>query len=102
MLNPSAACSALEPRPALLVPRYQNGIPVDQNVRGVSGELAPPVATQGEPSDRPFRERANAVEFESIEAEPALDQTVGGEAWVVLIVEQSEGTGHRCENNTVL
>src|SRR5262245_54092734 len=55
-----------------------------------------------EPRDRPFGERADAVEFERIEAQPVLDQTVGGEAWVVLIVEQSEGAGHRGEKNTVL
>jgi len=40
MLNPSAACSALGPKPSLLVPRHQNGVPVDQNVRGVSGDQA--------------------------------------------------------------
>ena len=33
-----------------------------------------------EPRDRPFGERADAVEFERIEAQPVLDQTVGGEA----------------------
>jgi hypothetical protein len=54
-----------------------------------------------EPRDRPFGERADAVEFERIEGQPVLDQTVGGEAWVVLIVEQSEGTGHRCENTRI-
>ena len=61
-----------------------------------------PVVAPLEPRDRPFGERADAVEFERIEAQPVLDQSVGGEVWVVLIVEQSEGTGHRCENNTVL
>ena len=39
MLNPSAASSALKPRSPLLVPRYQNGISVDQNIRCASGEL---------------------------------------------------------------
>ena len=39
-----------------------------------------------EPRDRPFGERADAVEFERIEAQPVLDQTVGGEAGLVIAV----------------
>src|SRR5262249_44047990 len=34
---------ALKPRPSLLVPNHQNGVPVDQNIRCPSGEQAPPV-----------------------------------------------------------
>src|SRR5262245_11697865 len=36
-----------------------------------------PVVAPLEPRDRPFGERADAVEFERIEAHPVLDQTVG-------------------------
>ena len=39
-----------------------------------------------EPRDRPFGERADAVEFERIVAQPVLDQTVGGEAGLVIAV----------------
>ena len=39
-----------------------------------------------EPRDRPFGERADAVEFERIEAQPVLDQKVGGEAGLVIAV----------------
>jgi hypothetical protein len=53
-----------------------------------------------EPSDRPFHERPEAVELERVQAEPVFDQAVDRDAWVVLIVVQSEGTGHLCETNT--
>ena|SRR5215467_3201787 len=52
------------------------------------------------PSDRPFHERADAIELERVQAEPVFDQAVGRDAWLVLIVVQSEGTGHLCETNT--
>src|SRR5215831_10052795 len=83
MLDPPTA-QALKPRPSLLVPNHQNGLPVDQNIRCPSGEQAPPVVAPLEPRDRPFGERAGAVEFERIEAEPVLDQTVGGEVGLVI------------------
>ena len=53
-----------------------------------------------EPRDRPFHERAEAVELERVQAGPVFDQAVGRDTWVVLIVVQSEGTGHLCETNT--
>jgi hypothetical protein len=65
----------------------------------VSGEVVGFFAPS-EPSDRPFHERAEAVELERVQAEPVFDQAVGRDAWVVLIVVQSEGTGHLCETNT--
>jgi len=52
MLAAPAARRAFKPRPRLLVPRHQNGVPVDQNVRGVSGELVG-IFAPSEPSDRP-------------------------------------------------
>jgi len=64
----------------------RNGVPVDQNIRCLSGEQAPPVVAPLEPRDRPFGERADAVEFERIEAQPVLDQTVGREAGLVIAV----------------
>src|SRR5262249_5121324 len=42
MLAPPTA-PALKPRPSLLVPNHQNGVPVDQNIRCPSGKQAPPV-----------------------------------------------------------
>ena len=53
-----------------------------------------------EPSDRPFHERAEAIELKRVQAEPVFDQAVGRDAWVVLVIVQSEGTGHLCETNT--
>jgi hypothetical protein len=87
MLDPPAARWALKPRPRLLVPHHQNAVPVDQNIWCLSGELAPPVVAPLKPRDCPFDEHADAVEFERIQADPGLDQTVGWEACVVLIVE---------------
>jgi hypothetical protein len=102
MLNPSAACSALEPRPSLLVPRHQNGVPIDQNVRGVSGDQAPPVVAPGEPCDRAFRKRADAIELERVQTMLVLDKVTNGEVPWVVIVDQSETANHGSENNTLL
>ena len=65
----------------------------------MSGELVG-IFAPSEPSDRPFHERAEAIELERVQAEPVFDQAVGRDAWVVLIVVESEGTGHLCETNT--
>jgi len=65
----------------------------------VSGELVG-IFAPSKPSDRPFHERAEAIELERVQAEPVFDQAVGRDAWVVLIVVQSEGAGHLCETNT--
>ena len=70
MLDPPAARRALKPRPRLLVPYHQNAVPVGQNIRCLCGELVPPVAPL-EPRDRPFHERADAVELERVEADAA-------------------------------
>src|SRR5262249_58413239 len=67
-------------------PKPPERVPVDQNIRSLSGEQAPPVVAPLEPRDRPFGERADAVEFERIEAQPVLDQTVGGEVGLVIAV----------------
>ena len=99
MLNPSAACSALEPRPPLLVPRYQNGIPVDQNIRRASGELVSIFAPL-EPCRRSFHERTDEIELVRVEACPVLDEAIEREVGRMRIAEQTEGAGHRSENNT--
>ena len=57
--DPPAARRAFKPRPSLLVPNHQNGVPVDQNIRCLSGEQAPPVVAPLEPRDHPFGERAD-------------------------------------------
>jgi hypothetical protein len=102
MLNPSEASSAFEPRPPLPVPRDQNGISVDQNVGGVSGDQAAPVVAPGEPCDRAFRKRADAIELERVQTMPVLDKVTNGEVPWVVIVDQSETANHGSENNTLL
>jgi len=60
MLDPPTAHRALKPRPPLLIPHHQNRVPVDQNVRGMSGELVRYFRPR-KSSDRAFRECADAV-----------------------------------------
>src|SRR5262249_50783523 len=101
MLNPSAARSTLEPRPPLLVPRYQNGIPVDQNIRRASGELVSIFAPL-EPCSRPFHERTDESEPVRVDASPVLDEVATGEVRWVVTVEQSESSSHNGEINPEL
>ena len=99
VLAASAARRALKPWPRLLVPHHQHADPVDQNVGGLSGELVPPVPTR-ELRDRSFREYADTVELERVEASPAFDEVMSGEVRGVPTVEQSEAADHNGESNT--
>jgi hypothetical protein len=99
VLAAPAARRALKPWPRLLVPHHRHADAVDQNVGGLSGELVPPVAPS-EFRDRPFHERADAVELERVEACPIFDQTASGDVGRVWIVEQAKGAGHSGESNT--
>ena len=77
----------------------RNGVPVDQNIRCVSGDQAPPVVAQGEPGDRAFCERPDAIEFKRVDACPVLDEVATGEVRWVVTVEQSESSNHNGEIN---
>jgi hypothetical protein len=101
MLNPSAASSALEPRSPLLVPRYQNGVSVDQNIRRASGELVGIFAPL-EPCRRPFHERTDQIELVRVNACPILDEVATWKVRWVVTIEQSESSNHNGEINPAL
>jgi hypothetical protein len=65
----------------------------------VSGDQANPVVAEGEPSDRAFCERPDAIEFKRVEAWPVFDEATTWEAGRVSVV-QSEARDHERENNT--
>jgi hypothetical protein len=57
------------------------------------------VAAQGEPGDRAFCERPDAIEFKRVDACPVLDEVGTGEVRCVVTVEQPESSDHNGEIN---
>jgi hypothetical protein len=71
-------------------------MPVHQNIDCPRREPVPFFAAS-ELRHGPFHERPVPVQFEHVQARPIFDEAAEREAWVVLIVAESEAADHGCE-----